>query len=168
MQRLVFPGSFDPPTLGHADIIQRSLKLCDELILAILENPEKTYLFSLEERLRFLRKIADQGEFKGRVRVLSHQGLLVDLCKDLQASAVVRGVRNFRDYQYEAEMAIINQGLNSRHESIFLVAKPELQYLSSSAVRSLLSFNADCESMIPEACREDVRDAYLRKKTRGF
>lgn len=168
MQRLVFPGSFDPPTLGHEDIVKRSLKLCDEFILAILENPQKTYLFSLEERLGFLQKIAEQSKFQGRVRVLSHQGLLVDLCENLKASAVVRGIRNYQDYHYEAEMAIINHGLNPRHESIFLVAKPELQYLSSSAVRSLLNFNADCESMIPEACREDVKLAYLRKIENGF
>jgi pantetheine-phosphate adenylyltransferase len=149
MKRAVFPGSFDPLTLGHCDLIERALSLFDEIIIAIGINVEKTYMFSLEERTHFLTET-----FAGEpgIRILTYQGLTVSFCKQQNASFIVRGLRNPGDFEFEKAIAHINQKL-SGIETVFFLTAPEKSYISSSIIRDVIRNGGDYTSLVPEAVR---------------
>ncbi len=145
MKRAVFPGSFDPITLGHYDIINRSLGLFDEIIVAIGVNTEKKYMFSLEERKRFIAK-AFSG--KSNVKVMHYEGLTIDFCKQQEAGFMLRGLRNPSDFEFEKAIAHMNKSL-SGIETIFLLASPEKSYISSSIVRDVIKHGGDYTGLVP-------------------
>jgi len=147
MKRAVFPGSFDPITLGHTDIIERAIPLFDEVVLAIGINADKKYMFSLEERKRFLEET-----FKDypTVNVTTYKGLTIDFCKEQDAEFILRGLRNPADFEFEKAIAHTNRKL-SGIETVFLLTSSGKSYISSSIVRDVIRNNGDYTSLVPEA-----------------
>lgn|SRR5574344_76873 len=144
----LFPGSFDPITKGHESLILKALPLFDRIIVTIGDNKQKHTLFSLEQRLQWVRQtFADVPQ----VTVDSHQELTVDYCRRQGARYIVRGLRNEMDFRYEAEIARVNQLLNADVETIFLLGNPELEVISSSMVRELLAFGKDVSPYVPQS-----------------
>lgn len=143
----VFPGSFDPITLGHVDIIQRALPLFDEIIIAIGINDAKNYMWSLEDRIAFI-----ENAFSGNsnIRVASYTGLTADFCKVEKASCILRGLRNTTDFTYEQTIAQANEKVNGV-DSIFLLSSPEYGYISSSIVRDIARNGGNISSLVPKA-----------------
>lgn len=149
MKKAVFPGSFDPITLGHFDIIERGVKLFDELIIAIGINADKKYMFSLEERKSFIEE-AFKGEPK--IRVVTYQGLTVNFCKEQNAEFILRGLRNPADFEFEKAIAHTNRKL-SEIETVFLLTSSGKSYISSSIVRDVIKNNGDYTGLVPDAVR---------------
>tara|TARA_B100000780_G_scaffold254647_1_gene202893 strand:- start:300 stop:752 length:453 start_codon:yes stop_codon:yes gene_type:complete len=149
MKRFVFPGSFDPITLGHQDIIERALPLCDEMIIAIGENSKKKYLFNLEKRISF---ISQTFKKETKIKVLSYEGLTIDFCMKVKADIILRGLRNPADFEFEKNVAHMNRKL-SKIETLFLLTSSNLSYLSSSIVREIITHNGDYSSLVPKAVK---------------
>ena len=149
MKRYVFPGSFDPITLGHQDIILRALPMCDELIIAVGENINKKYLFSLKERLYFINKTHGH---EPKIKVESFQGLTINFCKEVNATAIIRGLRNPADFEFEKSVAQMNRRL-SGIETLFLLTAADYSYISSSIVREIINNNGDYSSLVPDAVK---------------
>jgi pantetheine-phosphate adenylyltransferase len=141
----IYPGSFDPPTRGHEDLIRRSLALCDRLVVAVAVNVAKQPLFSVEERLEMLRAACGGDP---RVTFESFEGLLAAYAKRVGATIVVRGLRAVSDFEYETQMALMNRQLNPTLETVFLVPALDLTYLSSSLVREVARFGGDVTSLV--------------------
>lgn len=150
MRKAVFPGSFDPVTLGHADIIQRALPLFDEIILAIGTNSGKKYMFSLEERLEFLTKTFEE---EPRIKVMTYSGLTVDFCKEQKALFILRGLRNGQDLEFEKAIGQTNFRM-SGIETIFLITSSGKSHISSTIVRDVIRNGGDFSFMVPEIVTE--------------
>ena len=149
MKKAIFPGSFDPITLGHHDIIKRSIPLFDEIVVAIGINSEKKYMFSLEDRKRFIEEaFADEPN----ISVVVYEGLTIDLCKKLKANFILRGLRNPADFEFEKAIAHTNRRL-SKIETVFLLTASKTSYISSSIVRDVIRNNGQYELLVPEAVR---------------
>ena len=159
MKVLLFPGSFDPFTLGHQNIAKRASRICDKLIVAVLENDSKNPLFSLSERKELIKK--SLAKYKN-IEVISYQGLLVDLYKDTGATATVRGLRSESDFRYETEMALANRLLYPDYEVIFLSCREDLSLTSSTIVKEVGHYGGDISKMVPKEIYEEVSEA-LRK-----
>ena len=149
MKRAIFPGSFDPITLGHYDIINRGISLFDELVIAIGENADKAYMFSLEDRMRFIR---DAFADEPRIRVESYRGLTVDFCKQVGADFILRGLRNPGDFEFEKAIAHTNRRL-SEIETVFLLTSSGKSYISSSIVRDVIRNGGDYTVLVPDTVR---------------
>ena len=149
MKRAIFPGSFDPITLGHYDIIKRSVKLFDEIIVAIGINADKKYMFSLEERQQFIEE-AFRDEPK--VSVVTYEGLTVDFCKKNNVEFILRGLRNPADFEFEKAIAHTNRDL-APIETVFLLTAASTSYISSSIVRDVIRNNGDYTKLVPESVR---------------
>jgi pantetheine-phosphate adenylyltransferase len=150
MRRAVCPGSFDPVTNGHLDIVGRSSRLFDEVIIGVLINQSKTGLFTIEERIEMLREVTASY---GNVRVESFRGLLVDFCRAQQAAVVVKGLRAVSDFDYELQMAQMNIGL-SGVETLFMPTNPQHSFLSSSLVKEVAKWGGDVSTYVPDLVRE--------------
>lgn len=150
MKRAVFPGTFDPITLGHIDIINRAIPLFDEMIIAIGYNAEKKTMFSLEERIRFIEK-AFEGESK--IIVKSYSGLTANFCVSENAQFIVRGLRNATDLNYEQPIAQTNFKM-AKVESIFLVSAPEVSNISSTIVRDIIRHGGEYSSLVPHSVKK--------------
>jgi pantetheine-phosphate adenylyltransferase len=146
----LYPGSFDPLTNGHLDILARARRLADRVIVTILENDTKTPLFSVEERIEMIREIVGDDS---TISVRSFQGLLVDVAKETGATLIVRGLRAVSDYEYELQMALMNRRLASDVETVFLMAKEEFSYVSSRLVKEVARLGADVRGLVPETVR---------------
>ncbi|SHJ22812.1 pantetheine-phosphate adenylyltransferase [Aquimarina spongiae] len=149
MRRAVFPGSFDPITLGHYDIIERGLTLFDEIILAIGVNAEKKYMFSLEERKKF---IEDSFKDEPKIKVMTYQGLTVDFCKKQDANFILRGLRNPADFEFEKAIAHTNRKM-SEIETVFLLTSSGKSYISSSIVRDVIRNGGDVTGLVPDTVK---------------
>jgi len=149
MKRALFPGSFDPITLGHHDIILRGIKLFDEVIVAVGINAEKKYMFTLDQRLKFI-----QDAFKGepKVKVVTYEGLTVDFCKTVNAQFILRGLRNPADFEFEKAIAHTNRKL-SEIETVFLLTAARTSYISSSIVRDVIRNNGNYSVLVPESVK---------------
>ena len=155
MTRLaIYPGSFDPPTRGHEDLIRRSLTLCDRLVVAVATNVAKQPLFSVEERLELLRAVIGD---EPRVEVRSFEGLLVDFARASGATMVVRGLRAVTDFDFEFQMALMNRTLEPTLETVFLVPPPDLTFLSSSLVREVSRFGGDVSGLVDARVSDALR-----------
>lgn len=147
MKRALFPGSFDPITLGHYDIINRGVQLFDEVVVAIGINSEKSYMFSLEERKRF---IMEAFKNEPKVKVTTYEGLTIDFCKTIGAQFILRGLRNPADFEFEKAIAHTNRKL-SKIETVFLLTAARTSYISSSIVREVIRNHGDYTVLVPES-----------------
>lgn len=146
MLRAIYPGSFDPVTLGHMDVIKRSCKIVDELIVGVLNNNAKTPLFSVEERVKMLEEATKDLE---NVRVVPFEGLLVEFAKEMDAKVVVRGLRAITDFEYELQMSQTNHKLEPDIETMFLTTSIEYSFLSSTTVKEVAAFGGDITQFVP-------------------
>jgi pantetheine-phosphate adenylyltransferase len=158
MRRAIYPGSFDPVTNGHLDIIERGCKLFDEIIIAVLVNPDKRALFSVEERREILEEALRLIEGGGcRLRVDSFQGLLVRYAVEQKADAIVRGIRAISDYEYELQMALMNRRQEPGIETVFMMAGEAYSYVSSRLVKEVFSLGGTIEGLVPATVEERMR-----------
>ena len=160
MKKAIYPGSFDPVTLGHLDIIRRSSSLVDHLIVGVLNNSTKTPLFSVEERVNMLREVTKDLP---NVEVLSFSGLLVDFAAEHNVSVIIRGLRAVTDFEYELQMAQTNRVLAKDVDTMFLTTSLEYAYLSSTTVKEAAYFGADISKFAPEYVVEKVREKFAQK-----
>lgn len=149
MKKALFPGSFDPLTLGHFDIINRGVTLFDEIIVAIGINADKKYMFSLEQRTQF---IADAFKDNPKVKVMTYEGLTVDFCKELDIEFILRGLRNPADFEFEKAIAHTNRDL-APIETVFLLTSAKTSYIASSIVRDVIRNNGDYTKLVPSSVR---------------
>jgi pantetheine-phosphate adenylyltransferase len=158
MRRAIYPGSFDPVTNGHLDIVERGSKLFDEIIIAVLVNPDKRALFTVEERREMLEEALKLIEGNGcRLRVDSFQGLLMRYAVEQQADAVVRGIRAISDYEYELQMALMNRRQEPGIETVFMLAAESYSYVSSRLVKEVYSLGGTIEGLVPALVEERMR-----------
>jgi pantetheine-phosphate adenylyltransferase len=159
MRRAIYPGSFDPVTNGHLDVIGRARKLFDEIVVAVAHNDEKQPLFSLEERLALLRDALDKMD---HVRVAQFDGLLVDFAVAQKANAVIRGLRAVSDFEFEFQMALMNRKLEDSVETIFLMPKEEYTYLSSRLVKEIARLGGNVSGFVPRPVAEALAKKFKR------
>jgi pantetheine-phosphate adenylyltransferase len=160
----VYPGTFDPVTLGHVDIIRRGAKLVDRLVIGVTTNPSKSPMFSLDERMAMVRREA--AAIGGEIEVVSFDSLLMDFAEREKASVIVRGLRAVADFEYEYQMAGMNQQLNNRIETVFLMADVALQPIASRLVKEIALYGGDIGKFVPAGVRDEVtaRVAELGRK----
>jgi len=151
----IYPGSFDPLTNGHLDLIERGSKIFDELIVAILRNTEKTPLFSLGERREMMEAMTERWR---NVTVDTFEGLMVDYAVKVDASAVLRGIRAISDYEYELQMALMNRKLQPSLETVFMMPAEQYSYLSSRLVREIAQLGGSIKSLVPEIVEQRLRE----------
>lgn len=149
MKKAIFPGSFDPITLGHFDIVNRGVTLFDEVIIAIGENSSKDYMFSLEERKQFIEQTFKDNP---KVKVVSYQGLTTEFCKEVGVNFILRGLRNPADFEFEKAIAHTNRQL-SKVETVFLLTSTQTSFISSSIVREIIRLKGDYKKLVPNAVR---------------
>ena len=158
MRRAIYPGSFDPVTNGHLDIIQRGCKLFDEIIIAILINPEKTPFFSVTERKEILAEVLKDIERSACELVVdSFEGLLVQYAAEKEAHAIVRGIRAISDYEYELQMALMNRRLEPGLETVFMMPAEAYSYVSSRLVKEVFQLGGDISGLVPAVVKEQMR-----------
>ena len=160
MLRAIYPGSFDPVTYGHLDIIRRSCKIVDELVVGVLNNNAKMPLFSVEERVKMLEEATKDLT---NVRIVPFHGLLIDFARQMDAFVIIRGLRAITDFEYELQMAQTNRVLAKDVDTMFLTTSLEYAYLSSTTVKEAAYFGADISKFAPEYVVEKVREKFAQK-----
>jgi pantetheine-phosphate adenylyltransferase len=160
MQKVaIYPGSFDPVTNGHLDVVERGLKIFDKLIVAILVNPNKSFLFTLEERVEMLKE--SLKEF-ANVEIDTFDGLLVDYAAQRKAHAILRGLRALSDFEYEFQMALMNRRLNREIQTVFLMTGLRWIFTSSSIIKEAAQFGGSIEGMVPVLVEQKIKERYAR------
>lgn len=161
MIRAICPGSFDPVTFGHVDIVKRAAGMFDEVFVAAMVNPAKKTIFSLDERLGLLKRVFSNVK---NVKVVGFDGLLADYAKNIDATVIVKGLRAVSDFEYEFQMALTNEKLNPSLETIFLTTRAENMFLSSSVVKQIAKFGGDISQFVPGCILGDIKGRLLRGK----
>lgn len=157
MKRIcLFPGTFDPITLGHTDVIDRSLDLFDEIVVGIGVNSAKTPMFLLEQRMQWIREIYSHTP---KVKVISYEGLTIKICKEVGAQFILRGIRSIGDFEYEKAIADVNRMMDNSIETIFLSCSPRYSTLASSLVRDVLKYGGDASQLLPENIIRELKKA---------
>ena len=151
----IYPGSFDPPTNGHLDLIQRGSKIFEELVVAILRNSEKSPMFSVAERLEMLRALTEDMK---NVRLDTFDGLMVEYAKSIDATCVLRGIRAISDYEYELQMALMNRKLEPTLETVFMMPADKYSYVSSRLVREVAQAGGPVKGLVPEVVEHKLRE----------
>jgi pantetheine-phosphate adenylyltransferase len=160
MKAAVYPGSFDPITEGHLDIIRRASKTFDELVVLVLINPDKKGLFDIEEREALIQKVTKNI---ANVKVEAFHGLLVNYMKDRELNIIVKGLRAVTDFEYEFQMALMNRKLSPTIETVFMMTSAQYSYLSSSSVKQVAKFGGDLNDLVPREIINDVVNKILNK-----
>ena len=158
MKKVIYPGTFDPVTYGHIDIVKRAVDLFDEVVVTVAINPTKQPLFNTEERVRMLEE--SLIEFKSKVVIDSFDGLLVEHAKQVGATAIVRGLRQISDFEFEFQMALMNRKLSGDITTIFLMPHERYTYLNSTVIRNLASLHADVSSFVPQNVHEALKKKF--------
>lgn len=157
MRIAVYPGSFDPITNGHLDIIERSSKIFDKVIVGVLKNKSKQPKFSAEERVELIKKVTEHLD---NVETESFQGLLVDFAKAHNANVIIKGLRTVNDFEYEFQMALLNKTLASECETMFMMTNSKYSYISSSMVNELAGYKGNLKGLVPEQIIQYIKDKY--------
>lgn len=157
MRVAVYPGSFDPITNGHLDIIERASKVFDKVIVGVLINKNKQPAFSSAERVEFIRTVTAHLE---NVETAGFDGLLVDFARQRGASVIIKGLRTVNDFEYEFQMALLNKAIDSECETMFMMTNSKYSYISSSMVKELAQYNGDLEGMIPSQIIDKIKEKY--------
>lgn len=157
MRIAIYPGSFDPVTNGHLDLIKRAFNLFDKLIVAIADNPEKKYLFTTKEREKMVKGTLKEGE---KVEVLVFSGLLADLAKKTNAVAIIRGLRAVSDFEFEFQMALMNRNLAPQTETLFLMPSEKFTYLSSSLIKDIARFDGKISEFVPQVVEKALKKKF--------
>ncbi len=160
MIKAIYPGSFDPVTLGHLDIIRRSAGLVDELIVGVLKNNAKSPLFSVEERVKMLNEVTSDIP---KVKAVPFEGLLVDFARQTNANIIIRGLRAITDFEYELQMAQMNHKLESSVETMFLTTSLDYSYLSSTTVKEVAAFGGDISQFVPDIVVKRIQEKITQK-----
>lgn len=155
----VYPGTFDPVTKGHVDLVERSLSIFDELIVAIAANPKKEPLFTLDERIDMFTRVTDRFE---RVKIEGFDGLLVDYVKQKKAVGIIRGLRAVSDFEYEMQMALMNRRLDNTIETVFLMPNEEYSFITSTIVKEAASYGGDVSSLVPKIVVDKLKRKFGR------
>lgn len=163
MLRAIYPGSFDPVTYGHLDIIERAARISDELIVGVLQNKAKSPLFSVEERVIMLCEVTKNLK---NVRIVPFEGLLIDFAKQMDAKIIVRGLRAITDFEYELQMSQTNRKLNADVETLFLTTSLDYSYLSSTTVKEVASFDGDITRFVPEFVADKVTEKIKERRSK--
>ncbi len=163
MRLALYPGSFDPITYGHLDVLRRAMRLFDQLIVAVVENPRKAPLFTVRQRKTLVRKALEEEGIEG-VPVVTYSGLLIDCAKELGAVAIVRGLRATSDFDYEFQMALTNRDLDSDIESVFLMTAGRYSFLSSSIVKEIARYGGDVSRFVPACVAKALYKKFGRKE----
>lgn len=158
----IYPGSFDPVTKGHVDVIERSLGMFDKVVVAVMSNSSKNPAFTLEERMELIRtsirELGIEHEKLARLEVVAHSGLLVDFAKSIGASVIVKGLRAVSDFEYEFQMAAVNQKLNDEIDSVFVMTRTEFMYISSSIVKEVARYGGDIGTFVSPSVAKALMD----------
>ena len=162
MKIAIYPGTFDPITLGHIDIIRKSLKIFDKVIIATTDNSEKEYFFSLEERLDIIKKslFKDLRFNSKKINVISFNSLTIELCKKYKASVIIRGLRAVSDFEYEYQLAVMNKKLNKDIETIFLMSEIENQIISSKFVKEIANLGGNLSKFVTKYAVKMLKNKY--------
>lgn len=158
-----YPGTFDPLTNGHLDIIERAANIFDEVVVLINHNPRKQCVFTIEERLEMIRKSIAPLSNAQKISVMSGKGLTVNITKEIGATSMIRGIRAVTDYEYELATATANMKINEEIETLFLIARPEYTFLSSSTVKEIAMNDGDISDFIPKEILKDVQNRLKMK-----
>ena len=158
---VICPGSFDPVTLGHIDIIKRAANMFDKVIVGVFTNEKKTPIFSIDERIELLKEVT---EHLNNVEIVGFNGLLAQYCEEHGVDAIVKGLRAVTDFEYEFQQALTNKRLNPQLETIFLTAESESMYLSSSMVRTVASLGGDISNFVPEMIHDRIVERLYKKE----
>ncbi|BAK81077.1 pantetheine-phosphate adenylyltransferase [Candidatus Arthromitus sp. SFB-rat-Yit] len=156
MNKAIIPGSFDPITLGHIDIIERSLKIFDEIMVCVLVNPDKKTLFSIEERKRLINKSISNLNDSDKIKVDSYEGLLIDYMNKKDINIIIKGLRAFSDFEYEIQMAFLNNKMAPNIETFFLMTTENLSYISSSSIKQIVKFGGNISGLVPPVIEQDI------------
>ncbi|PRR84154.1 pantetheine-phosphate adenylyltransferase [Clostridium vincentii] len=153
MRTAVYPGSFDPITLGHLDVISRGVKVFDKIIVGVLVNVDKTSLFNIDERVELIKRVT---RMIPNVEVVSFEGLLIDFMKEYDANVILKGLRAFSDFEYEFQMALMNNKLQPEIETLFMMTSAQYSYLSSTAVKQVAKFRGELKGLVPDMVIPDI------------
>ena len=159
MRVCIYPGTFDPVTNGHLDVIQRALKLFDKVIIGVARDNYKDVLFSTEERFEIMNQVTSSMD---RVEVEIFSGLLMDYCREKHASAVIRGLRAVSGFEYEMQIGLMNKKLNPEVETVFLMTSQDNSFVSSSIIKNVAQFGGDLSGLVPAFVEEKIREKYMR------
>ena len=162
MLRAIYPGSFDPVTYGHLDVIRRSARLVDELIIGVLNNKAKSPLFSVEERVKMLKEVTEDIP---NVKIIPFEGLLVDFARKMDAGMVIRGLRAITDFEYELQMAQTNHKMAPEVDTAFLTTSLEYSYLSSTTVKEVAAFGGDISQFVPDIVADRITEKMKKKES---
>ena len=163
MRRAIYPGTFDPVTLGHLDVLARAARLFDEVVVAVAEDSSKDATFPTALRVQLLQDSIRQQPWGSQIQLTSFRGLLVEFARQKQAVAVIRGLRAVSDFEYEFQLALTNRRLHPELESVFLMPRETLSFISSHLVRELARLGAPLEDFVPPAAAATLRKHYLQK-----
>ena len=162
MLKAIYPGSFDPVTYGHLDIMKRSSKIVDELVVGVLNNNAKMPLFSAAERVKMLKEVTTGFD---NIVIVPFEGLLVDFAKKMEAELIIRGLRAITDFEYELQMSQTNHKLGPGLETMFLTTSIEYSYLSSTTVKEIAAFGGDTSQFVPEVVGRELKDKMKAKRS---
>lgn len=160
MTKAVFPGSFDPPTLGHLNVIERASSLFDQIDVVVAVNPEKKYLFSAEERVEMLSKLTEKYK---NVSINTWNSLIVDYAEKNNANVLLRGIRNATDFAYEFDLSLINHSLNEKIDTIFIPCEQKYVTIKSSSIKELARFNGDISQMVSQLVADELKKKFNKK-----
>lgn len=158
--KVVYPGSFDPPTNGHLDIIKRASNLFDEVIVAVLQNKSKSPMFTAEERIEMLYNILEENSNIENVKIYKFEGLLVDFCIQINSKVVIRGLRAVTDFEYEFQIALTNRIMSKDIETLFIPTDTNNLWLSSSIVKEIAIFNGEVDNMVPACVKQKLKQKF--------